>query len=214
MPMPVSRDAAEPPPVRAVDPPGPATGPAVTEPIELVRSGHARQDGSTRDVEFTAFMTAHADALHRTAWLLCGDAHRAEELTQQALVRTYASWGRAKRGDELAYARQILVNLRVDTWRRHRREVLSAPQDLPEAASGDEQAPTHDRDQLVRALALLTARQRRIVVLRHLVGLPEAEVASQLGVSVGTVKSTASRGLATLRTALTDRTSTTEGSTP
>ena len=209
MPMPVSRDAADPPAVRAVDPPG-----ATTEPIDVVAPGPSRLDGSTRDAEFTAFMAAHADALHRTAWLLCGDAHRAEELTQQTLVRTYAAWGRARRGDELAYARQILVNLRVDTWRRHRREVLSAPQDLPEAASGDEQAQTHDRDQLVRALALLTPRQRRIVVLRHLVGLPEAEVASQLGVSVGTVKSTASRGLATLRTALTDSTATTEGSTP
>jgi RNA polymerase sigma-70 factor (sigma-E family) len=209
MPMPVSRDAAAPPPVQAVDPPGVATA---TEQIEVVSPSRSRSDD--RDAEFTAFMATHAVDLHRTAWLLCGDAHRAEELTQQALVRTYAAWGRARRGGELAYARQVLVNLRVDTWRRRRREVLSAPDDMPEVASPDAHAATHDRDQLVRALAVLTPRQRRVVVLRHLVGLPEAEVAAQLGVSLGTVKSTASRGLATLRTALTDSTNPTERSVP
>ncbi|ROS31017.1 RNA polymerase sigma-70 factor (sigma-E family) [Cellulomonas sp. PhB150] len=163
------------------------------------------------DAEFTAFMTTHGPALLRTAWLLCGDGHRAEELTQQALVRTYAAWPRARR-DPLAYARRILVNLRVDTWRRRRREVLTSPDEMPDTAGtvrvgasvSDDHARTEDRDQLVRALALLSPRQRRIVVLRHLVDLPEAEVAAVLGVSVGTVKSTSSRGLATLREALTD----------
>jgi len=80
--------------------------------------------------------------------------------------------------------------------------VLVAPPDLPETAS-DARADQHaERDVLVRALATLTARQRRIVVLRHLVGLSEKEVADDLGVSVGTVKSTASRGLAQLRSVL------------
>ena len=161
----------------------------------------------SRDAEFTAFVTAHQGDLLRTAWLLVGDAHRAEELTQQALVRTYGAWSRVADGDPLAYTRRVLVNLRTDTWRRRRREVLVA--DLPDDAAphggpaarsaGDEQA---DRDLLVRALATLTARQRRVVVLRHLVGLTEAEVAEDLGISVGTVKSTSSRALASLRTAL------------
>ncbi len=161
----------------------------------------------SRDAEFTAFVTAHQADLLRTAWLLVGDAHRAEELTQQALVRTYDAWSRVADGDPLAYTRRVLVNLRTDTWRRRRREVLVA--DLPDDAAphggptarsaGDEQA---DRDLLVRALATLTARQRRVVVLRHLVGLTEAEVAEDLGISVGTVKSTSSRALASLRTAL------------
>ena len=160
------------------------------------------------DAEFTAFMQAHAADLLRTAWLLVGDAHRAEELVQHALVRTYAAWPRARRDDPLAYARRTLMNLRIDTWRRRRREVLSAPERLPETRAAGGQGPSDDRDQLVRALALLSPRQRRIVVLRHFVGLPEAEVAAELGISVGTVKSTASRGLATLRAALT----TTDGS--
>ena len=153
-----------------------------------------------RDREFTAFMAAHSGDLLRTAWLLVGDRHRAEELTQQALVRTYTAWPRAREGDPLAYTRRVLVNLRVDTWRRHRREVLTDRP--PERGVPDAAARVADRDQLVRALALLTTRQRRVVVLRHLVGLPEAAVAEALGVSVGTVKSTASRALATLRAAM------------
>lgn len=152
------------------------------------------------DAEFTAFMAEHADALLHTAWLLVGSMDRAEELTQQALVRTYGAWRRA-RVDPLPYARRVLVNLRVDTWRRRRREVLT--DDVPEAgaeAAGHGRA--EDRDQLVRALALLTPRQRRVVVLRYLVDLSEADVAADLGVTTGTVKTTASRGLATLRAAL------------
>ncbi|WP_082573753.1 SigE family RNA polymerase sigma factor [Cellulomonas sp. Root137] len=174
----------------------------VGEESTRVLTGRTRPAEDT-DAEFTAFMQAHSADLLRTAWLLVGDAHRAEELVQHALVRTYAAWSRARRDDPLAYARRTLVNLRIDTWRRRRREVLSAPEHLPETGSIAAHGPSDDRDQLVRALALLSPRQRRIVVLRHFVGLPEAEVAAELGVSVGTVKSTASRGLATLRTALT-----------
>ncbi|WP_421741116.1 SigE family RNA polymerase sigma factor [Cellulomonas sp.] len=175
---------------------------AVGEESTRVLTARTRPAEDT-DAEFTAFMQAHSADLLRTAWLLVGDAHRAEELVQHALVRTYAAWSRARRDDPLAYARRTLVNLRIDTWRRRRREVLSAPENLPETGASGGHGPSDDRDQLVRALALLSPRQRRIVVLRHFVGLPEAEVAAELGVSVGTVKSTASRGLATLRTALT-----------
>lgn len=161
----------------------------------------------TADDDFTAFVAAHQADLLRTAWLLVGDAHRAEELTQQALVRTYAAWARAGSGDPLAYTRRVLVNLRTDSWRRRRREVLVDR--VPDEAAGLGTPPARDaaddhadRDRLVRALAALTPKQRRVVVLRHLVGLPEAEVADHLGVSVGTVKSTSSRALALLRDAL------------
>lgn len=153
-----------------------------------------------RDAEFTAFMAEHAGDLRRTAWLLVGDLHRAEELTQEALARTYASWGRAREGDALAYARRVLANLRIDTWRRRRREVLTA--DVPEGSVPGSEGRAEDRDQLLRALALLNAKQRRVVVLRHLVGLSEAEVAADLGISVGTVKSSSSRALAMMRAAL------------
>jgi RNA polymerase sigma factor (sigma-70 family) len=75
---------------------------------------------------------------------------------------------------------------------------------MPETPVPGAQDAHARRDQLVRALALLTPRQRRVVVLRHLEGLSEKEVADDLGVSVGTVKSTASRALVTLRGALQD----------
>lgn len=158
----------------------------------------------TRDQEFTAFVVAHQATLLRAAWLLVGDSHRAEELAQQALERTYVAWPRAREGNPLAYARRTLVNLRTDTWRRRRREVLVEPADLLDHAPRHEDPDrVADRDRLTRALQSLSERQRRIVVLRYLLDLPEAEVAADLGVSVGTVKSTASRSLAELRRVMT-----------
>ncbi|ROS31015.1 SigE family RNA polymerase sigma factor [Cellulomonas sp. PhB150] len=195
MPIPLVRSVAHADP-HPPDAPAEASTP---ETVDVVVSGGTRTSRAVRDEQFTAFMAAHQGHLLHTAWLLTGDAHRAEELVQQALVRTYSSWDRVAT-DRLAYTRRTLVNLRVDTWRRRRREVLTS--ELPERGIADAHGPTDDRDQLVRALALLSPRQRRVVVLRHLVGLPEAEVAAELGVSLGTVKSTASRGLQRLRETL------------
>lgn len=181
-------------------------GPVVAEagvPADALVVLPVAGDRRARDVEFAEFMAANEQTLLRAAWLLCGDAHRAEDLTQQALVRTYVAWPRARRIDPLAYARRVLVNLRTDTWRRTRREHLVAPDAVPDR-------PTHqgdrveDRDRLVSALAVLSARQRRVVVLRYLLDLSEAEVATDLGISVGTVKSTASRALARLRDVMTE----------
>lgn len=144
-------------------------------------------------------MSASEDDLLRTAWFLVGNTHHAEDLAQEALARTYAAWSRARR-DPLAYSRRVLVNVKTDTWRRRRREVLTDPSDLPEhpvSAAG----AVESRDRIVRALGTLTPRQRRVVVLRYLLDLSEAEVAADLGISVGTVKSTASRALSQLREA-------------
>jgi RNA polymerase sigma-70 factor (sigma-E family) len=149
-----------------------------------------------RNAEFTAFMVTARDPLHRMAYLLCGDAHRAEELTQQAFERTYRSWHKARDGDPLVYARRVLANLR---------EVLTGPDDLPHPTDRGEppaSATVEQRDAVVRALLLLPVKQRRVVVLRHLLDLSEAEVARELGVPVGTVKSSASRALAHLRAIL------------
>ncbi len=155
----------------------------------------------TAEREFTAFVADAGPRLHRTARLLTGDTHRADELVQATLVKTYLAWPRAVATDPEAYARRVLANQRIDTWRKGRREVLTDPVDVPDTPS---RAPSPadgaaDRDEVVRALMTLTPRQRRIVVLRHLVGLTDAEVAADLGVSVGTVKSTASRALVQLR---------------
>ncbi|WP_460701834.1 SigE family RNA polymerase sigma factor [Myceligenerans halotolerans] len=187
--------------------------------------GSARQPDSERataegaqvtdkNTEFTEFMRSARDPLHRMAFLLCGDRHRAEELTQQTFERCYRHWHKARQGEPLAYARRILANLRIDTWRRTRREVLAGPEDLlNEPAAGGEAArggsgaasatrTVEDRDAVVRALLQLPLKQRRVVVMRHLLDLSETEVAGELGMPLGTVKSTASRGLAQLRTIL------------
>jgi len=171
----------------------------VDDEIDVLTTGRTRID---QDREFTAFVTAAKSELGKTAWLLTGDAHLAAELVQDALVRTYVAWPRARQNDPLAYARRVLANARIDLWRRRRREVLSEPSSLPDSARVDESIVVEHRDELVRALARLTTRQRRIVVLRYLVGLTEREVAADLGVSVGAVKSQASRGLSLLRTHL------------
>lgn len=171
---------------------------------------HARRNAQiSKNEEFTAFMREAKDPLHRMAFLLSGDAHRAEELTQQTFERCYRHWHKARAGDPLVYARRVLANLRIDAWRRTRREVLTGPDDLPQddvrVARAAARMPTRtvdDRDAVVRALLRLPLKQRRVVVLRHLLDLTESEVSSELGIPLGTVKSTASRGLAHLRAIL------------
>ena len=165
-------------------------------------AGHQTVGVATRDEEFTAFMAASLTTLTRTAWLLTGDQHQADDLVQHALVRTYAAWSRARLRDPVAYARKAITNRRIDVWRSRRREVLVGPEGLPETAGRDEPAEAAERDRLVRALATLKARPRRVVVLRYVEGLSEREVAATLGIPVGTVKSDASRGLQRLRSAL------------
>nr|WP_308216490.1 SigE family RNA polymerase sigma factor [Promicromonospora thailandica] len=173
------------------------------------RATHARRNATTsKNEEFTAFMREAKDPLHRMAFLLSGDAHRAEELTQQTFERCYRHWHKAREGDPLVYARRVLANLRIDTWRRTRREILTGPDELPQDDVAEPRAartPTRtvdDRDAVVRALLRLPLKQRRVVVLRHLLDLSESEVSSELGIPLGTVKSTASRGLAHLRAIL------------
>ncbi|MDR7383384.1 SigE family RNA polymerase sigma factor [Promicromonospora iranensis] len=171
---------------------------------------HARRNAQiSKNEEFTAFMREAKDPLHRMAFLLSGDAHRAEELTQQTFERCYRHWHKARVGDPLVYARRVLANLRIDAWRRTRREVLTGPDELPQddvrVARAAARMPTRtvdDRDAVVRALLRLPLKQRRVVVLRHLLDLSESEVSSELGIPLGTVKSTASRGLAHLRAIL------------
>ena len=154
------------------------------------------------EAEFADFVRASSAELGRVAWFLCGDRTRAEDLLQHAYLRTWSHWGRVRTGDPVAYTRRVLANARIDAWRLARREVLSPA--VPEGAVPSGAAAADERDALVRALRLLPPRQRRIVVLRHLAGLTEVEVADELRVSVGTVKAAASRGLARLRTELSD----------
>lgn len=152
------------------------------------------------DAEFDEFVGAVWPRLRWTAYLLTGDHHLAEDLAQTALARTYAAWPRVRRADALAYVRRVLVNLNTDRLRRRRyREVGDAA--LEHRADVDRTATTDDRDEIVRLLAGLTERERLVVVLRHYYDLSEADVAHELGIAPGTVKSTLSRALRKLRVA-------------
>ncbi|MGI5212603.1 SigE family RNA polymerase sigma factor [Plantactinospora sp. CA-290183] len=150
------------------------------------------------DEEFVRFVEDSSGRLLRAAYLLTGDRHRAEEATQAALVRTYASWSRVRRDDAYAYTRRVMVNEAIDGWRRPLREYATA--EVPECPAGRDIADEVARRRwVVDALSALSARERAVVVLRFFFDLAEAEVAAELNVSLGTVKSTSSRALAKLR---------------
>ena len=149
--------------------------------------------------EFHDFVVSRSRALLSFAWMLTYDEGRAEDLLQTSLARTWLHWGRlSKDGDPLAYVRRVMVNTASAWWRRRwRAEVPTDP--VPDRPGQDVYVASDDRDVLIRALATLPRRQRAVVVLRYYEGLSEAETASALGCSVGTVKSQSARGLARLR---------------
>lgn len=156
------------------------------------------------DAEFEQVVRASWPTLRQAAYVLTGSTHDAEDLLQGVLARTYARWSRVRRDDPVAYIRRALVNAYVDQWRR--RKVLSElPTDEPpDGASPAEADGLHrleDREDLAGRLALLSPRERSMVVLRYYFDRSEAEVAHVLGCSVGTVKSTCSRALGRLRIA-------------
>lgn len=149
-----------------------------------------------RDREFGEFVDARALVMRRTAYLLCGDWHRAEDLVQTALTKLYVAWPRVRRHSVDAYARKILVRAAIDESRRgfrSRETVVDAVPDTPVSAT----APA-DPD-VRRALASLPSGQRTVVVLRYWEDLSVTETARLLGRSEGTVKSQAAKGLASLR---------------
>lgn len=137
-------------------------------------------------------------ALLRTAWFLTGDADRAQELAQAAFVKTYVVWHKIDQDRALAYTRRCLVNHKIDVWRATRHEVVADLAPAQPAPRSDTDTTDH-RDDLVRRLARLPGQQRKVVVLRYYADQSEAAVAETLGISVGSVKSAASRGLASLR---------------
>jgi RNA polymerase sigma-70 factor (sigma-E family) len=137
----------------------------------------------------------------RFGTLLTNDAGHGEDLVQVALVKTLRAWKRLyPDGDAEAYTRRVMAR---EAWRNSRRrwrgEVPTA--EVPEIAAADPYRHVLDQDTVTRLLALLPAQQRVVLTLRYWAGLSEAEIADQLGCSVGTVKSRASRAIAMLRAA-------------
>ncbi|WP_028654298.1 SigE family RNA polymerase sigma factor [Nocardioides sp. J54] len=153
------------------------------------------RDDEELPASFEAFVLARRGALLRTAFLLTGDAHAAEDLVQTALVKVVGRWRRIQ-ADPEPYVRTVLGRESVNRWRRRRWREVTTDQ-LPEAVGRED--GTVDRLDLRAALDRLAPRQRAVLVLRYYEDLTEAQTAEVLGIAVGTVKSHARDALARLR---------------
>lgn len=143
---------------------------------------------------FNAFVAARSAALGRTAYLLTGDHHLAEDLLQTALLQAARHWERIHTAPE-AYVRRVLYTQNVSRWRRLKlRETPLAAYDAAAPASAPDLRLT-----LEEALSRLTPKQRTVLVLRYFEDLTEVQAAHALGVTAGTVKSTTRQALARLR---------------
>ena len=159
---------------------------------------------ATSEADYRAYAAARMSALRRTAYLLCGDWHHAEDAVQTVLTKLYVHWERVERKQALdAYVRTMLVRATLEQRRRvwWRRELSVAA--LPDTAALPTDA-TEERLALAAALAQMPPRQRAVIVLRFWEDLDIAQTAAVLGCSEGTVKSQTSRGLTTMRSLLSD----------
>jgi RNA polymerase sigma-70 factor (sigma-E family) len=148
--------------------------------------------------EYVDYVSARLPHLHRLAYLLCSDAHQADDIVQAALTSLYVGWKRASGADNLdAYVNRIVVRRYLDERRRRWAKVLLGDA-VPEQASRDDNG-FEERDELMAALRELPKGQRAVLVLRFLGDMSLEDTAEVLGCSVGNVKSQSSRGLATLR---------------
>ena len=147
------------------------------------------------DIEFAAFVEARQHRLLRSAYLVCGDHHLAEDLLQSALVKLALRWDRVREGEPEAFLRTVMYRDAISWWRRFRREDLR--DDPPERPERADDVPV--RLVFEAALRRLPPRQRAVLVLRYFDDLTETRTAEILGVTVGTVKSQASAGLRKLR---------------
>lgn len=159
--------------------------------------------------EFTDYFTARRDAVRRTAYLICGDWHRADDLAQTAFVALHRRWRKVRDRAALdAYVRRTLVRAAIDESRRPwRREYLVDLPPEPSAGGAASDAvgdAVSTRSALVDGLQQVPPRQRAVLVLRFLEGQSVTDVATALKCSEGTVKSQTARGLDTLRAALGD----------
>ena len=154
---------------------------------------------SDKDADFSAYMAARQAALYRTAYLLAGDHAGAEDLLQNAFAKLYLSWDKVRDREALdGYVRRIMVNEHNSLWRRAWKRREHSSDTLPDTGVVD----AYDDGMggvLWSFVQTLPPRQRSVVVLRYYEQLSEAEIADVLGISVGTVKSQASRALAGLR---------------
>lgn len=155
------------------------------------------------ETSFVEYVSARQSALLRSAVLITGDSHTAQDLLQEALIKLAARWERVGQGSPDAFVRRVMYRDNISRWRRHRREVLigevhdgARPLDVTDPADPGTVVTGLD---VRRALKQLTDKQRLVLVLRYYDDLSEAQIAQTLGVSNGTVKSQAHAALRRLR---------------
>jgi RNA polymerase sigma-70 factor (sigma-E family) len=156
--------------------------------------------GDTERLSFDELVTSSERRLLRLALMLSGGVHSAEDLVQTVLARAHGRWDKISVLDKPdAYLSKMVVNEFL-SWRRRLKNQEVPLADLPEAAARDDIGARHaQRDAAWRLLADLPRQQRAVLVLRFYEDLPDHEIATILGCSPVTVRSNASRGLATLR---------------
>lgn len=165
-----------------------------------------RSDEDEDRRQFSEYFAARHDVVRRSAYLMCGDWHWADDLAQAAFIRLAAAWHKVRDREALdAFVRTCLVRAYLAetrrVWRRRERSFA----DLPEPAAADSDAEVATRRLVfIRALGELPPRQRVTLVCRYYQGLDVAETAAALSCSEGTVKSQTARGLAALRRVLGD----------
>jgi len=157
--------------------------------------------GATAVEDFAEFVRQALPGLLRYGHLLTGNPHDAADLVQTVLEKLGARWSGIVRntGDPVAYAKKAMANAHISRWRRTRKESLLA--DLPDVQAVTD-ADRFENEPLWEALRGLPPKQRAVMVMRYYEDLSEAEIATVLGVSRGTVKSQASKAMASLRTRL------------
>lgn len=161
-----------------------------------------RASREAHDAEYTAYVAARQGQLRRIAYAICGDWDRSEDVLQTALTKLYVAWPRLHLdGREDAYVRQIIVRANLDDVRRPRWRRERPGLDGFDAASRPP-LPVEERSALFDALQSLPGMQRKVVLLRHWLGLSVEETAADLRISTGTVKSHSHRGLERLRSVL------------
>lgn len=159
--------------------------------------------------EYRQFVAARMESLRRTAYLLCRDWHTADDLVSITIGKLYRHWRRVRAVEHVdAYVRGMLTNAWLDERRRPwRRERVT--DELPEQVDLNLPDPSAaDREVLLDLLGQLPARRRAVIVLRFYCDLSVEETAGILGISTGTVKSQAARGLEALRLLLVQPTTT------
>jgi RNA polymerase sigma-70 factor (sigma-E family) len=150
------------------------------------------------EADFEAFVVSRGPALLRFAYLLTADAHLAQDLVQEALIKAHRRWsGHAQADHPEAYVRRIMVNQHLSWRRRRAHHEVAAP--VAEIVAADAMSQVGERDLVWRTLAGLPRRQRIVLVLRYYEDLPDPDIASLLGCAEGTVRSLASRAFAALR---------------